>query len=65
MIHVTTRTLSLDVSKPRGSLEFNVRACSAAGEGEASSVIYKRGGGDGYRVFLEHLASSGYKDMSK
>ena len=48
-IHVMTRTPSLDVSRPGGSLEINVRACSAAGEGEASSVIYKRGGGDGYR----------------
>ena len=44
MVHMTTRIPSLVVPRPGGSLEFSVYACSAAGEGEATSVMYKRGG---------------------
>ena len=44
MVHMTTRTPSLVVPRPGGSLEFSVHACSAAGVGEATSVMYKRGG---------------------
>ena len=42
MDYVTTNSI-LTIPRPAGSVEFYIGACNAAGEGEASSIAYKRG----------------------